>query len=161
MAILIQEMLSPSLALLAASLELIAWKNFGISYLAVLHDTRKSQRTDSIFMGASAHLRTAIFTDKRKFYGNFVDQVDNFDHAFFRTNPKEALNMDSQQRVLLELAYQAMESSGYLGLHQREWGDTVGCFIGASFAEYLDNTNAHPPTAYTSTETIRAFLCGN
>jgi len=100
------------------------------------------------------------FTDKRKFYGNFVDQVDNFDHAFFRTNPKEALNMDPQQRVLLELAYQAMDSSGYLGSHRRESGDPVGCFIGASFAEYLDNTNAHPPTAYTSTGTIRAFLCG-
>ena len=100
------------------------------------------------------------FTDKRKFYGNFIDQVENFDHAFFRTNPKEALNMDPQQRVLLELAYQAMDSSGYLGSHRRESGDSVGCFIGASFAEYLDNTNAHPPTAYTSTGTIRAFLCG-
>ena len=100
------------------------------------------------------------FTEKRKFYGNFVDQVGDFDHAFFRTNPKEALNMDPQQRVLLELAYQAMDSSGYLGSHQRESGDHVGCFIGASFAEYLDNTNAHAPTAYTSTGTIRAFLCG-
>ena len=100
------------------------------------------------------------FTEKRKFYGNFVDQVENFDHAFFRTNPKEALNMDPQQRVLLELAFQAMDSCGYLNSHQRESGDSVGCFIGASFAEYLDNTNAHPPTAYTSTGTIRAFLCG-
>ena len=100
------------------------------------------------------------FTDKRKFYGNFVDNVENYDHAFFRTNPKEALNMDPQQRVLLELAFQAMDSSGYLGSHQRESGDHVGCFIGASFAEYLDNTNAHPPTAYTSTGMIRAFLCG-
>ena len=100
------------------------------------------------------------FTDKRKFYGNFIDQIENFDHAFFRTNPKEALNMDPQQRVLLELAYQAMDSSGYLASHRRESGDAVGCFIGASFAEYLDNTNAHPPTAYTSTGTIRAFLCG-
>ena len=100
------------------------------------------------------------FTEKRKFYGNFVDNVENYDHAFFRTNPKEALNMDPQQRVLLELAFQAMDSSGYLGSHQRESGDHVGCFIGASFAEYLDNTNAHPPTAYTSTGMIRAFLCG-
>ena len=100
------------------------------------------------------------FTEKRKFYGNFVDNVENYDHAFFRTNPKEAVNMDPQQRVLLELAFQAMDSSGYLGSHQRESGDHVGCFIGASFAEYLDNTNAHPPTAYTSTGTIRAFLCG-
>ena len=100
------------------------------------------------------------FTNKRKFYGNFVNQVENFDHAFFRTNPKEALNMDPQQRVLLELAYQAIDSSGYLASHRRESGDPVGCFIGASFAEYLDNTNAHAPTAYTSTGTIRAFLCG-
>lgn len=100
------------------------------------------------------------FIDKRKFYGNFISNADNFDHAFFGTNPKEAMNMDPQQRVLLELAYQAMESSGYLHSHQRESGDPIGCFIGASFAEYLDNTNAHAPTAYTSTGTIRAFLCG-
>ena len=100
------------------------------------------------------------FAEKRRFYGNFIKEAGTFDHAFFRANPKEALNMDPQQRVLLELAYQAMESSGYLSSHKRESGDPVGCFIGASFAEYLDNTNAHPPTAYTSTGTIRAFLCG-
>ena len=100
------------------------------------------------------------FTQKRRFYGNFIDNPGAFDHAFFRTNPKEAMNMDPQQRVLLELAYQAMESSGYLGSHKRESGDHIGCFLGASFVEYLDNTNAHPATAYTSTGTIRAFLCG-
>ena len=100
------------------------------------------------------------FAGKRKFYGNFIDRVEDFDHAFFGTNPKEAINMDPQQRILLETAYQAMESSGYLHSHQREAGDPVGCFIGASFVEYLDNTNANPPSAYTSTGTIRAFLCG-
>lgn len=51
-----------------------------------------------------------------------------------------------------------MESSGYTRSHVRARGDNIGCFIGASFVEYLDNTNAHPPTAYTSTGTIRAFL---
>ena len=100
------------------------------------------------------------FVDKRKFYGNFIDGAGNFDNAFFGFNPKEAANMDPQQRVLLELAYQAMESSGYLHSHQRESGDPVGCFIGGSFAEYLDNTNAHGPTAYTSTGTLRASMCG-
>ncbi|KAL1635043.1 Type I Iterative PKS [Diplodia intermedia] len=100
------------------------------------------------------------FTSKRTFFGNFVDDVDGFDHAFFRTNPKEAAYMDPQQRILLELAYQAMDSSGYLRTHRRAAGDDVGCFIGASFNEYLDNTSAHAPTAYTSTGTIRAFLCG-
>ncbi|KAA8615013.1 polyketide synthase [Pyrenophora tritici-repentis] len=100
------------------------------------------------------------FTSRRKFFGNFVDGVDGFDHTFFRTNPKEAAYMDPQQRILLELAYQAMDSSGYLRTHKRDNGDNIGCFIGASFNEYLDNTSAHAPTAYTSTGTIRAFLCG-
>lgn len=67
---------------------------------------------------------------------------------------------DPQQRILLELAYEAIDSSGYLYSHRRESGDRVGCFIGASFCEYLDNTNAHGPSAYTSTGTIRAFICG-
>lgn len=100
------------------------------------------------------------FAEKRCFYGNLIDGVDNFDHAFFGFSPREALNMDPQQRILLELAYQAMDSSGYMHSHRRESGDNVGCFIGASFVEYLDNTNAHPPTSYTSTGTIRAFLSG-
>lgn len=100
------------------------------------------------------------FAQGRKFYGNFLDRVDRFDNAFFGINPREMANMDPQQRILLELAYEAMESSGYVRSHVREKGDAVGCFIGASFVEYLDNTNAHPPTAYTSTGTIRAFLCG-
>ncbi|QSZ37813.1 hypothetical protein DSL72_008913 [Monilinia vaccinii-corymbosi] len=100
------------------------------------------------------------FAGKRKFFGNFLDNVEDFDHAFFRTNPREAVNMDPQQRILLEIAYEAMESSGYMRSHRRENNDPIGCFIGASFVEYLDNTNSNAPTAYTSTGTIRAFLCG-
>ena len=100
------------------------------------------------------------YVQKSKFYGNFVDNIDHFDHSFFNINPREAVNMDPQQRMLLELAYEAVESSGYMRNHDRSRGDNVGCFIGASFVEYLDNTSAHPPTAYTSTGTIRAFLCG-
>ncbi|KAK8868989.1 Polyketide synthase [Apiospora arundinis] len=97
---------------------------------------------------------------KKRFFGNFVDDVDSFDYAFFRTNTREAASMDPQQRLLLEVAYEAMDSSGYLRHHEREDFDRVGCFIGASFAEYLDNTSSHTSTAYTSTGTIRAFLCG-
>jgi len=100
------------------------------------------------------------YVQKRKFYGNFVDRPDRFDHALFGINPREALNMDPQQRVLLELAYETMESSGYMRSHERKRGDRIGCFIGASFVEYLDNTSAHAPTAYASSGTIRAFLCG-
>ena len=97
---------------------------------------------------------------KQQWWGNFISDIECFDNNFFRTSPREAMSMDPQQRLLLETAYQAMESSGYLASHRRESGDPVGVFLGASFVEYLDNTSANPPTAYTSTGTIRAFMSG-
>lgn len=100
------------------------------------------------------------FLKDRRFFGNFIDNVQRFDNGFFGINPREAASMDPQQRILLEVAYEALEDAGYLKTHRRESGDRVGCFIGASLVEYLDNTNAYAPTAYTSTGTIRAFLCG-
>ncbi|KAK7998987.1 hypothetical protein PG991_014662 [Apiospora marii] len=98
--------------------------------------------------------------EKCEFYGNFIADVDAFDHTFFGISPREAAHMDPQQRLLLETAFQAMDSSGYLHDHQREHGDQVGCFIGASYTEYLENTSAHSPSAFTATSTIRAFLSG-
>ena len=96
--------------------------------------------------GSFRATQDAKWFSKQKFYGNFIDRVDCFDHAFFKTSPREAASMDPQQRILLETAVQAMESSGYLRHHKRESGDPVGCFIGASFVEYLDNTSANAPT---------------
>ncbi|KAH7094593.1 BcPKS16, polyketide synthase [Paraphoma chrysanthemicola] len=97
---------------------------------------------------------------KRKFFGNFMDDVSSFDNMFFHISPKEAQNMDPQQRILLEVAYQAMESSGYMATHDRGAGDPVGCFIGMSLIEYLENSTCHAPSASTSTGTLGAFLCG-
>ena len=38
--------------------------------------------------------------------------IDKFDNAFFYTTPQEAVAMDPQQRILLEIAYEAVESAG-------------------------------------------------
>ncbi|KAF7923672.1 hypothetical protein EAE99_006931 [Botrytis elliptica] len=105
------------------------------------------------------------FVSERKFYENFIDDVRRFDNQFFGINPREAANMDPQQRMLLELSFEALDSSGYLSKHSREIGDkatggNVNCFINASLVEYLDNTNTHSPIAYTSTGTIHTFFCG-
>lgn len=124
-------------------------------------DRHQELPTDRFDMhGSFRAAQSGNFAKGRTFYGNLIDDVQRFDNTFFGVSAREAANMDPQQRILLELSYEALEAAGYLATHQREDGDNVGCFIGASFVEYLDNTNGHSPTAYTSTGTIRAFLCG-
>ncbi|KAI0161034.1 putative polyketide synthase [Hypoxylon sp. FL1284] len=99
-------------------------------------------------------------TAKDTWYGNFIDDVDAFDNTLFGISPREALYMDPQQRLLLETAYEALDSSGYLRHHHRENFDNVGCFIGTTYIEYLENTTAYGATAYSATGTIRAFQNG-
>ncbi|MFF2082900.1 HAD-IIIC family phosphatase [Nocardia sp. NPDC058176] len=69
------------------------------------------------------------------FRGGYVDGIDRFDAAFFGIGPREAAVMDPQQRMMLQLAWEAIERSGRdpRTLH----GSATGVYLGVYSTGYL------------------------
>lgn len=95
-----------------------------------------------------------------QWWGNFLRDPQAFDHRFFKKSSREAIAWDPQQRILLEVVYEALESAGYFGAKSTPEPDDFGCYIGAVMNNYYDNLSCHPPTAYATLGTSRCFLSG-
>jgi 3-oxoacyl-(acyl-carrier-protein) synthase len=94
------------------------------------------------------------------FWGNFIDNVDAFDHKFFKKSAREAVQMDPQQRLLLEVAYQTLQSAGYFREFPSQQNEDVGCYVGVNASDYNDNVASWDPSAFSSLGTLRAFISG-
>ncbi|KAI0202891.1 hypothetical protein F4808DRAFT_449551 [Astrocystis sublimbata] len=95
-----------------------------------------------------------------RWWGNFLRDPETFDHRFFKKSSREAIAWDPQQRILLEVMYEALESTGYFRPQAMEEPNDYGCYIGAVMNNYYDNLSCHPPTAYGMMGTARCFLSG-
>ncbi|HEX6160711.1 MAG TPA: acyltransferase domain-containing protein, partial [Thermoanaerobaculia bacterium] len=72
-------------------------------------------------------------------WGAFVENVADFDPGFFRISPREASAMDPQQRMLLELSWEAIEDAGLTPeklLPEKLTGRNASVFIGAIAGDY-------------------------
>ncbi|MRG94790.1 type I polyketide synthase [Polyangium spumosum] len=90
-----------------------------------------------------------------------LDDVKGFDAAFFGVSPREAETLDPQQRMLLEVAWWALEDAGLAP--SSLLGSRTGVFIGACSVDYqhiVSQARAGRYDAYCATGTALNTLAG-
>lgn len=66
-----------------------------------------------------------------------LDDIHSFDANFFGISPREAGQIDPQQKLLLEMAWEAMEDAGLPPSNLK--GSNMGVFVGISSTDYANN----------------------
>ncbi len=87
------------------------------------------------------HIPDALATTR----GGYLDEVQCFDAPFFGIAPREAVFIDPQHRMMLEVAWEALEHAGIRP--DRLAGRSVGAFVGISTNDYGRLLLAHGSAA--------------
>ena len=66
--------------------------------------------------------------------GMFLEDFDQFDHAFFNFSPKDASILDPQHRHFLEVSWEALEDAGY---DPDRFDGSIGVFGGSGHNAYM------------------------
>lgn len=95
-------------------------------------DDELDSSIDSTVSGQAAYVKAR----------GILPQVTSFDAGFFGVNPNQAKLMDPQQRIFLEVAWEALESSGYA---KNNNNFSIGVYAGVNSNSYfVNNVLAHP-----------------
>ncbi len=74
--------------------------------------------------------------------GGFLDQIDQFDSEFFGIAPREADLMDPQQRLFLEVVWEALEDAAVVPAKLA--GSACGVFVGITSTNYASLSYSDP-----------------
>ena len=70
-------------------------------------------------------------------WGGFIEDIDQFDPYLFSITPADACKMDPQERMLLEVVYEALEYAGYSKTRiKKDIDGDVGVFVGSTINGY-------------------------
>ena len=71
-----------------------------------------------------------------------IEDCDKFDAGFFGVTPLEAQVMDPQQRIMLEMAWSALENAGH---PPSQFPGLIGVYLGMNWNRYRAHcVSAHP-----------------
>jgi acyl transferase domain-containing protein/NADPH:quinone reductase-like Zn-dependent oxidoreductase/surfactin synthase thioesterase subunit/NAD(P)-dependent dehydrogenase (short-subunit alcohol dehydrogenase family)/ubiquinone/menaquinone biosynthesis C-methylase UbiE len=90
--------------------------------------------------------------------GGFINNVEQFDALFFSISGREAEVMDPQQRIMLEVTYEALEDAGITMDHIK--GTHTGVFMGSCFSDYhkIQCTDIEKIRPYVQTGSAQSVL---
>ncbi len=88
--------------------------------------------SDDEHVNTDANALHATYTGQ----GGFIDAPYDFDPLFFGMSPKEAEAADPQQRIFLQIAWEALQQAGYGGKYSTR---KIGVFAGCEQNTYMEH----------------------
>lgn len=100
-------------------------------------------------------------------WGGFINGFAEFDPLFFRISPKEAMDMDPQERLFLEESWKTFEDAGYTRERiAKKYNGNVGVFAGVTRTGYewygsqlsKNHSDIRPITSFCSIANRVSFI---
>ncbi|MFH8337459.1 SDR family NAD(P)-dependent oxidoreductase [Streptomyces sp. AM6-12] len=109
-------------------------------------EARRKDIIDYVRYARSAAVKPPVDTSIEFHDGYFLDDIAEFDYAFFGMTPRQGAMADPVQRMLMKNAYLSLEDAGYTGprIKDRNTGVFVGYNVnpGQTYGDFL--TRADP-----------------